>query len=187
MSATNSNLELRVRRLLLQGAPSAAATAVLDSLGPGLLRYLSSMLPGDDAGDAFSDLQLAVWRGLPGFRWECPLRAWVYRLARHAAAHVASDGFRRRRLPLPANVDFGTPPSEPEDDRSEQLAALHGELAPDERRLLALRVGRALPWNEVAAILAGAGSGVTSAGLRKRFERLKLKLAGLARERGMVG
>jgi RNA polymerase sigma-70 factor (ECF subfamily) len=191
MSATHTNFEERVRRLLTEGAPNAAATAVLDTLGPGLMRYLSSMLPGDDAGDAFSELQLCIWRGLPGFRWECPLRAWVYRLARHAAAHVASDGFRRRRLPLPTNVDFGLPHVEPEPaeggDRSEQLALLRRELAPDERRLLALRIGRALPWNEVAAILASAGEGVTSAGLRKRFERLKLKLAWLARERGLVG
>src|SRR5512145_3420249 len=53
MSATHTTFEERVRRLLLEGAPNAAATAVLDTLGPGLMRYLSSMLPGDDAGDAF--------------------------------------------------------------------------------------------------------------------------------------
>jgi RNA polymerase sigma-70 factor (ECF subfamily) len=189
MTATPCSFESRVRRLLMEGAPNAAASVVLDTLGPGLLRYLTSMLPGDDAGDAFSELQLTVWRGLPGFRWECPLRAWVYRLARHAAAHVASDGYRRRRLPLPPNVDFGPPVAEePEEgDRSAQLAALRRELAPEERTLLALRVNRALPWNEVAAILSSAGRAVSSAGLRKRFERLKLKLAGLARERGMVG
>lgn len=190
MSATTHvEFELRVRRLLRDGAPNAAATAVLDTLGPGLLRFLSSMLPADDAADAHSELQLAVWRGLPGFRWECPLRAWVYRLARHAAAHVASDGFRRRRLPLPTQLDAGllAPERSEEEDRGAQLAALRKELAPEERRLLALRVGRALPWNEVAAILGAVERGVTSAGLRKRFERLKLKLAGLARERGMVG
>lgn len=191
MSATLTTFETRVRELLLTGAPNAAASAVLDTLGPGVTRYLCSMLPRDDAGDAFSEFQLSVWRGLPGFRWECPLRAWVYRLARHAAARVASDGFRRRRLPLPPNVDFalhaGEPTPSEEGDRSAQFAALRRALAPEERALLALRVARALPWNEVAAILSSAGNTVSSAGLRKRFERLKLKLAGLARERGMVG
>lgn len=192
MTATTTPpaLEARVRRLLESGAPNAAATLVLDTLGPGLLRYLGSMLPGDDAGDAFSELQLSVWRGLPGFRWECPLRAWVYRLARNAAAKVASDGFRRRRQPLPPNTDLGVrSPDEgeaAEQDRSAQYATLRRELAPEERTLLALRVARALPWDEIARILGEAGRAVTSAGLRKRFERLKLKLAWLARERGMV-
>ena len=190
MSATITTFETRVRRLLLIGAPNAAASAVLDTLGPGVMRYLCTMLPRDDAGDAFSEFQLTVWRGLPGFRWECPLRAWVYRLARHAAAHVASDGYRRRRLPLPLHLASSLsaePTATEERDRTAQLAALRRELAPEERALLALRVARALPWNEVAAILTSAGQSVSSAGLRKRFERLKVKLAGLARERGMVG
>lgn len=190
MSATTT-FELRVRRLLLEGAPNAAASIVIDGLGPGVLRYLSSMLPGDDASDAFSEVQLAIWRGLPAFRWECPLRAWVYRLARNAAARIAGDGYRRRRLPLPVNADLCPAAEEPSaaelNDRTEALAALRRELAPDERALLALRVGRALPWNTVAAILGERGIEVTCAGLRKRFERLKTKLAGLARERGLVG
>lgn len=190
MTADAATFETRVRQLLHGGAPNAAATAVIDALRPGVLRYLSSMLTRDEAGDAFSEFQLDVWRGLPGFRWECPLRAWAYRLARHAAARVATDGFRVRRLPLPINVDlaFGAhePPPDEESDRSAQLAALRRELGKEDRVLLALRVARALPWNEVAAILASAGRTVTSAGLRKRFERIKIKLAGLARERGLV-
>jgi len=190
MTATHPESDARVRHLLESGAQDAAATLVLDTLGPGLLRYLSSMLPRDDAWDAFSELQLSVWRGLPGFRWECPLRAWVYRLARHAAAHVASDGFRLRRLPLPSRLDLGPAAPEPEPaserDHGEEFAVLRRELTREERRLLALRVARALPWNEVAAILSGAGRAVSSTVLRKRFERLKEKLTWLARERGMV-
>ena len=192
MSATANGIEPQVRRLLLEGAPNAAASVVIDGLGPGLLRYLASMLPRDDAADAFSEVQLAIWRGLPAFRWECPLRAWVYRLARNAAAHVVGDPFRRRRLPLPADVSLaphaGDEPSAADvEDRSEAFAALRRELAPEERALLALRVGRALPWSTVASILGARGTEVSCAGLRKRFERLKVKLAELARERGMVG
>ncbi|MGB8932596.1 MAG: sigma-70 family RNA polymerase sigma factor, partial [Anaeromyxobacteraceae bacterium] len=94
-----ADLELRVRHLLSMGHPNAAATSVLELLGPGVLRYLCTMLPEDDACDAFSDFQQSVWRGLPRFRWECPLRAWCYRLAWHSAVRCMRDGYRRRREP----------------------------------------------------------------------------------------
>ena len=185
-----ADLELRVRHLLSKGHPDAAATSVIELLGPGVLRYLSTMLPEDDASDAFSDFQQCIWRGLPRFRWECPLRAWSYRIAWHSAVRCMRDGYRRRREPLTPDLASSLPAPGTSvawfEGRSEQLEQLRDELAVEDRTLLALRLGHNLAWDEVAAAFAAEGETISAAALRKRFERLKERLAGLARARGLV-
>lgn len=49
-----------------------------------------------------------------------------------------------------------------------------------------LRVDRELEWDEVAAVLSAEGAPVEAATLRKRFERLKDKLAERARQEGLL-
>jgi RNA polymerase sigma-70 factor (ECF subfamily) len=185
-----ADLELRVRHMVSKGHSDAAATSVLEALGPGMLRYLATMLPEDDACDAFSDFQQCIWRGLPGFRWECPLRAWAYRLAWHSAVRCMRDAYRRRREPLSPDMAASLPAPGTSaawlEGRREQLERLRDELPRGERTLLMLRLGQDLPWDEVAAAYALEGEQISAATLRKRFERLKEKLAGLARARGLV-
>jgi RNA polymerase sigma-70 factor (ECF subfamily) len=67
------------------------------------------------------------------------------------------------------------------------LERLRAQLEPEEQTLLTLRVDRQLSWREVADILAEEGATVDEAALRKRFERLKDKLARAAREGGLIG
>jgi RNA polymerase sigma-70 factor (ECF subfamily) len=144
-------------------------------------------LPGDEGYDAYSRFEEAVWKGLPGFRWESSLRAWAYRIAWRAAARIARDGYRRRREPLPPASALGAEPASASTlGRHVALERLRGELSPDERTLLVLRLDRDLEWDEVSTVLAGDGDEVSAAALRKRFERLKAKLARLARERGLL-
>lgn len=189
--ATWTHLEERVRTLLREGDLDAAATAAIEALTPGVRSYLLTMLPEDDAQDVLSAVEVDVWRGLTGFRWECSLRAWAYRIAWRAVARHVRDGYRRRRQPLPSSIASRLPA--PATSRSglggrrERLSRLRDELPLEERSLLVLRVGRNLEWDEVSAVLAAEGQEVSSAALRKRFERLKSKLANLARERGLLG
>jgi RNA polymerase sigma-70 factor (ECF subfamily) len=49
-----------------------------------------------------------------------------------------------------------------------------------------LRLDQQLSWEEIAAILSEAGEPIGAAALRKRFERLKDRIAEIARERGLV-
>jgi RNA polymerase sigma-70 factor (ECF subfamily) len=66
------------------------------------------------------------------------------------------------------------------------LIAQRARLSPEERALLVLRLDRDLAWREVATVLSADGEPVDEAALRKRFERLKAKLAQLAREEGLL-
>ncbi|MFO0582077.1 MAG: sigma-70 family RNA polymerase sigma factor [Anaeromyxobacter sp.] len=186
------DLEGQIREELAAGQQATAATRALEALGPGVLGYLFSMLEPDDARDAFSLFAEDLWKGLPGFRFECSLRGWAYRVAYRAAARVMREGYKVRREHLPTSMasrlaasiapDSGLEPG----SRRDRLAQLRSELSPEDRTLLVLRVDRGLEWDEVAAALAETGEDVSPAALRKRFERLKDRLAGLARERGLV-
>ncbi len=184
----------RASALLRAGDTRAAAEAVVRDYGPQLLGYLVSVLRNDgDAAEVFSQFTEDLWRGLPGFRGECPLRVWTYRLAWHAAARHLRDPYRARGRRLEStelsriaeevrsSVLLGR-----REARQRGVDKLRARLAPDEQSLLVLRLDRALSWREVATVLAGDGEEVDEPALRKRFERLKDKLARMAREEGLL-
>jgi len=187
--------EARCLEALDRGDHAGAATAVVRHYGPQLLGYLCSVLRSEaDAGEVFSMFSEDLWRGLPGFRRECPLRVWCYRLAWHAAARFLRDPFRGRGRRLETNelsrlveevrssVFLGR-----DQARQATLDRLRAGLSPDERTLLVLRLDRGLAWAEVALVLAEEqGQPVDEAALRKRFERLKDKLAERARREGLL-
>jgi RNA polymerase sigma-70 factor (ECF subfamily) len=70
--------------------------------------------------------------------------------------------------------------------RHERLRKLRSSLDPEERSMLVLRIEKELDWDEIAAVLSAEGHPVSSVALRKRFERLKEKLAKLARREGFI-
>jgi RNA polymerase sigma-70 factor (ECF subfamily) len=135
--------EARCLEALDRGDHAGAATVLVSEYGPQLLGYLCSVLRIEaDAGDVFSMFSEVLWRGLPGFRCECPVRVWCYRLAWHAAAHFLRDPYRGRgrRLETTAlsrlveevrsSVFLGR-----DQARQATLDRLREGLSPDQRRL----------------------------------------------------
>ena len=188
------SLDLQAADLVTRGLVDDAATMVIESLGPEILGYLRAVLR-DEAGasDAFSHFAEAVWRGLPRFRGEASLRVWCYRIAWRAVLTQKRDPYRRRRERFGTSMAskvagrvFATTAVELE-RQTGALERLKEQLEPEEQTLLTLRVDRQLSWREVADILAEEGATVDEAALRKRFERLKDKLARAAREGGLIG
>ncbi|HET9554935.1 MAG TPA: sigma-70 family RNA polymerase sigma factor [Anaeromyxobacteraceae bacterium] len=190
-----AEVEARCLEALDRGDHAGAATVVVREYGPQLLGYLCSVLRSDaDAGEVFSMFSEDLWRGLPGFRRECPVRVWCYRLAWHAAARFLRDPYRGRGRRLEttelsrlveevrSSVFLGR-----DHARQATLDRLRAALTPDERTLLVLRLDRGLSWAEVALVLAEEkGTPVDEPALRKRFERLKDKLAERARAEGLL-
>jgi len=71
------------------------------------------------------------------------------------------------------------------------ITRLRDTLDPEDRELLILRVNRELSWVEVARVFEGieadeAAIQRRSATLRKRYERVKVKLRELARGEGLL-
>jgi RNA polymerase sigma-70 factor, ECF subfamily len=189
----SASIELRTRELAAAGDLSGAATLAIRSFGADVLRYLRSLLRDEGAAtDAFSTWAEHVWKGLPSFRGQASLRTWTFRLAYHAALNAKAEAWRRRGRRLATSdasalADEVRTKTVVRDERRRQaLEALREELSMEERSLLALRVDQELSWVETAAVLAREGERVEPAALMKRFERLKDRLAKLARERGLV-
>ena len=83
--AAPDDAESRVYALLDAGDAREAASVAIRAHGPAIFGYVSRLLAPDDALDVFQQWAEDVWRGLPGFRRECRLRTWAFKLAHHAA------------------------------------------------------------------------------------------------------
>ncbi len=175
-----------------RGARDEALKLALASYGPGVLGYLESVLgDGDDARDVFQTFAEDLWEWLPAYRGGS-LRAAAYRIARHAAARFRREAWRRRRERMRTTMasriaaSIRSPESRLASRPVDRLARLRAALDPDERTLLILRLDRELSWTEVAEVLSDEGDAVDSAAVRKRFERVKEKLAKLAKAQGLI-
>ena len=192
-------LEAKVRLSCERGAHDQATTDALSGYGGEVLRFLCATYKSEaDASEIFSVFAEDLWKGLPGFHWECSLRTWSYVLARRAAARVLREKWRARAVlgssPAIANVV--------QEIRTETLAylrtetktrlrALRDSLDEDDRTLLMLRVDRALAWDELARVFAGPDLDADAqkreaARLRKRFQLVKTRLREMAERDGLV-
>jgi RNA polymerase sigma-70 factor (ECF subfamily) len=186
------SLEEQVKDLLARGDGKGAATVVLRALGPEVLGYLENVLGDpDDARDVFQRFAEDLWTWLPSHRGGS-LRAACYRIAWHAAARFRREAWRRRRERMRTTMasriaaSITSPESRLATSPHDRLERLRASLEPEEKTLLILRLDRELSWSEVAEVLSSEGSPVDAAAVRKRFERVKDKLAKLAREQGLL-
>jgi len=192
MMATEE-LDERVRTRVESGDLDGAATEALRALGPTILRYLRSMLRDEEAAiDAFSQFAEHVWKGLGAFRGDASLRAWCFRLAYNAALNVRDEAWRRHARPFATGEasriaeEVRTKTVVRVERQRQALDALREMLTDEERSLLALRIDQGLSWAELAQVMRAEGTPVEPTTLMKRFERLKDRLATLAREKGLL-
>jgi RNA polymerase sigma-70 factor (ECF subfamily) len=186
-------IEARVRDLLAADDRPGAATAAIQEFGPPVLRYLRSLLRDeDDASDAFSIFAENVWRGLSTWRGEGSLKAWCFRLAWNAAINLRNEAWRRRGRRFftgeaSALAEEIRTRSHVKVERQRQvLDKLRESLEVEDVSLLALRIDQKLSWAEISDVLAADGERTEPAALMKRFERLKARLAKMAKDQGLI-
>ena len=186
-------VEEEVATLLVRAEVDAAATLALRAYGRGVLGYLVAIVGDeDDAAEVFSSFSEDLWKGMRGFRRECSVKTWAYKIAWHAAMRFLKSPRRRRvrRLrtseasKIAAEIRSASS-ARVREEQIDRFAELRTKLEPDEHTLLVLRVDRHLSWKEVATVMSSDGSPIDDSVLRKRFERLKQRLHALARESGI--
>jgi len=193
MSEADPDVEARIRGLLAADDRPAAATLAIQEFGPPILRYLRSLLRDeDDASDAFSVFAENVWRGLPTWRGEGSLKAWTFRLAWNGAMNLKNEAWRRRGRRFFSGEasalaeEIRTRSHVKVERQRNALDKLRESLDVEEISLLTLRIDQKLSWAEIADVTAIDGQRVEAAALMKRFERLKGRLAKMAKEQGLL-
>ena len=193
MSEADKEIEARIRDLLAADDRPAAATAAIQEFGPPVLRYLRSLLRDeDDASDAFSVFAENVWRGLPTWRGEGSLKAWAFRLAWNGAMNLKNEAWRRRGRRFFSGEasalaeEIRTRSHVKVERQRNALDTLRESLDVEEISLLTLRIDQKLSWAEIADVTAIDGQRVEAAALMKRFERLKARLAKMAKDQGLL-
>lgn len=181
----NVSVEAAVAERLEGGDLTGAATTILRAYGPGILGFLVAITRNDgDAAEVYSAFTEDLWNGLHGFRREASAKLWAYKLAWHAAMRFFKQPHRTRccrlrtsrveNVPAPRS---GVSSARRRMAREELLARLRDELDLEDQTLLILRLDRKLAWRDVAEVLSNGAAPVDPATVRKRFERIKARLA----------
>jgi len=183
----------RVLSLLRSGDARQAATELIRAHGQTVLRYLRALLRDEDlASDAFSLFAEWSWSAIGRFRGDSSLRTWSFGIAWNAARRVRDEAWHKHKERLKTGdasklaAEILTSSPRELERQADRLQELRQELSPEEQNLLVLRLDQRLSWDEVKAILDKAGEKASAAVLRKRFERLKERIARMARSRGLL-
>ena len=129
--------------------------------------------------DLLQEIHLALWRSLDGFRGQCSLRTWVYRVAHNVAAtHVLK---RRRAANWLRLEDIDEPFQDPaatyaQQDLIERLHRLIRQLQPLDRELVLLYL-EGVEASEISEI-----TGVSARNVATKIHRIKKFLREVAHD-----
>jgi RNA polymerase sigma-70 factor (ECF subfamily) len=205
-SEQREELEREIRALWERGELQGAAAAAVRGYGPEIYGFLVAFhRQKDDASEVFAAFTERLWRGLPGFEWQCSFRTWAYAIARNTSLTYRRQARRRAEIygPLPEGSQLSALEQPPRSEtasylktqRQTRMAALRESLPREDQELLVLRVDRKLAWRDLARVLLHAGDGSSpndevlereAARLRKRFQLLKEQLYELGRREGLI-
>ena len=156
------------------------------ALAPGVLGFLRARGapdPEDVAGEAF----VQVVRDLPRFEGDWTgFRAWVYSIARNRMLDSRRRQVRRPDYPVAELAESAEPTGDVNDDalarlELEHVTAILGQLSPDQRDVLLLRVIGDLSVEEVARVIGkrpGAVKQLQRRGLAAARKHLETEEAG---------
>ncbi len=195
-------IEAQVKTLHQEGQLQEAAAVAVRGYGPEILGFLMALMRDEqDACDVFSQFSEDLWRGLEGFRWQSSFRTWAYTLARNASHRFRRTHGRARQRQVPLENDKIVHDVAHEvrsatlpflrTEVKDRFASLRDTLTADDQTLLILRIDRKMSWREIVEVMNpemdDAQMKARAAMLRKRFERLKMKLKEIAEREGLLG
>ena len=166
-----------------------AFRVIVETYGEWLAGVVGRRVPLQEVQDVVQDAFVRAYRALPGFRRECPLRVWLVRIAKLAAADHWRRQYRNREV---AMSDFdeaglvgveraaaaGEAERSAEEERSEAARELvetaMGRISPEDRAVLTMTELEGKSMEETAAAL---GCGISAAKVRAFRARKRLKKA----------
>ena len=150
----------------------------------------------DDALDLSQEAFIKAWRALGQYQFEASFSTWLFRLTSNVCIDFLRQKKRRQETSLTENYDdsdegaelslpdcaplaeLSVPDAQPGPEQQAitnetkiELARAMGQLAPDHREILQLRVVEDLPYEQIADIL-----GVRVGTVKSRLARARLSL-----------
>jgi RNA polymerase sigma-70 factor, ECF subfamily len=191
----NEELETTLKQRFEAGDLDGTMSAAIEGYGRELYGFLVGLARDQGrADDVFGALCERLWRALPKFRWDSTFRVWAYTIARNEFLRSTRETVKAKRhvaasqiASIQAAMDRArsTTPIYQKTDVKDRFAKAREQLEPDDHMLLGLRLDRQMAWLDIARVL-GSGDEATltreAAALRKRFERLKVKLRELVED-----
>lgn len=153
-------------------------TRVAEEFGPPLGRLAAAYeLEPFRQQDLLQELHFAIWRSLAGFRGQCSLRTWVYRVAHNAATTYVRRQQRSRRI-RSVNIEDLEDLADASDieraahgaDVLAKVRALIERLRPMDRDVLLLHL-EGLTASEIAEVV-----GITTAYVSQKIHRVQKHL-----------
>jgi len=170
----------RRRATLMQRAQDGdgdAYRALLDDLGPELMRFVTRRMPERAAAeDAYQDVLLALHRARHTFLPDRPLEPWLYAIARNVLADHGRRRRTRERFEVVADV-LPEVASRPGDDVRPQLERALQELPPAQREAPEMLQLEGLSV-EAASERAGVSRGALKVRAHRAYKALRAILRG---------
>ena len=166
------------------GDQDALYAQVASELGQPLARLASAYeLETSRQQDLLQELHFAIWRSLAGFRNQCALRTWVYKVAHNTAATYVRQRRRHRRIQCVNIEDLDSLADDSDIERSAHIAdvltrirVLVERLKPIDRDVLLLHL-EGLAAAEIAEIV-GISTGYVSQKIHRVQKYLQQQLTG---------
>src|SRR5688572_31774409 len=166
-SEQREELEREIRALWERGELQGAAAAAVRGYGPEIYGFLVAChRQKDDASEVFAAFTERLWRGLPGFGWQCSFRTWAYAIARNTSLTYRRQARRRAEMygPMPDGSQLSLLEQPERSDtasylktqRKSRIAALRESLSCEDEALLVLAVDRRLAGHELARVVRHA-------------------------------
>lgn len=130
----------------------------------------------DEVEGLFQEVLIALWRGFEGFRGECNIRSWIYRVSLNTC--ITAERKKRRRpdsvrLAMDINLFSDT------DEESRQVQMLRhriGKLGVFDRAIILLWLEN-LSYEEIGAIV-----GITAKNVSVRLVRIREQLKNMSND-----
>ncbi|MCB9680662.1 MAG: sigma-70 family RNA polymerase sigma factor [Alphaproteobacteria bacterium] len=192
MSDEAATIDAKVLDLIREGRADAATVLVLETHGPGIFRMMRGVFHDEGlVDDLYQRFSVELWRSLPRFQGRSSVYTWAYVLARRTITWRLRTPHHRKEQRLDTAQERGlladhwtrtaTPAWRRTEARS-RFEELCETLPAEDRLLVMLRIGERMDWKQIVDVLDDDGArdaasrDKEAARLRKRFERVKLKL-----------
>jgi RNA polymerase sigma-70 factor (ECF subfamily) len=176
-----------LQRLRDEGYRWEVIAALIRDHGDAIMRFCVARLGEGVAEEVTQEVFVAAWEGLPKYKPEVSLQAWLFGIARNKCQQTYRNRARRQaideeQLEVIQERAHAQEPRSPEDAIAD--ANIHGhlhdslsKLPSEDRIILTLWYWKELPQAEIADIM-----GKTEAAIRKRLTRAQRRLKELMHE-----